>query len=66
MGAVQKRMLCKTCGDYRLATKAGTSHVFHLIVSVLTLGLWIPFWFLACVSNALTPFRCTVCGKGKF
>ncbi len=28
-----------------------TSHVLHLILSLLTAGLWVPFWILVSVSN---------------
>ena len=29
-----------------------TNHLLHLIVSVLTGGLWIPFWLIAALNNA--------------
>jgi len=32
--------------------KHHTSHVLHLLLSVLTAGLWVPVWLLVAVSNA--------------
>jgi hypothetical protein len=28
---------------------AGTNHAFHLLMSVLTFGLWLPVWLLAAI-----------------
>jgi len=33
--------------------KRKTSHVLHLILSVITFGLWIPVWILVAISNAM-------------
>ncbi len=32
-------------GDYK------TSHVLHFLVSLVTMGLWVPFWILVGISN---------------
>lgn len=29
-----------------------TSHAFHLVMSILTLGLWLPVWLIVGVYNA--------------
>lgn len=34
--------------------RGGTRHAWHLILTILTVGLWIPFWIL---STALSPRR---------
>lgn len=33
--------------DYR------TSHILHLLLSVVTAGLWLPVWVLVAVSNGM-------------
>ena len=33
---------------------ANTNHVFHLLMTVLTFGLWAPIWFLDAASNNAT------------
>ena len=30
-----------------------TSHVLHLLLSVVTVGIWIPVWVLVAVSNTI-------------
>jgi len=30
------------------------NHILHLLLSVVTAGLWIPVWILCCVSRGLT------------
>lgn len=29
-----------------------TNHVFHLIMSIITFGLWIPVWIIVAIANA--------------
>lgn len=29
----------------------GTNHVFHLLMSLITAGLWIPVWIIAGIAN---------------
>jgi len=65
MATQQRRHYCKTCGQSRLFTKQSVNHVLHLILSVLTGGVWVVIWILAGLASLLTPFRCTDCGKGK-
>lgn len=37
----------------RLSNKKKTSHVLHLILSIISCGLWIPIWLLVVLSNSL-------------
>ena len=30
-----------------------TSHVLHLLLSVFTLGIWVPVWIIVTLSNAI-------------
>ena len=30
-----------------------TSHILHLVLSVITAGIWIPFWIIVTVSHSL-------------
>lgn len=34
-----------------------TAHVLHLLLSVLTAGLWVPVWVLVAVSHAMERAR---------
>ena len=42
----EQRLIAKRA-DYQ------TSHVMHLILSILTVGLWVPIWILCAISNSL-------------
>lgn len=35
-----------------LSQKKKTSHVLHLILTLLTLGFWIPVWIIVTISNS--------------
>lgn len=34
-----------------------TSHLLHLVLSLLTIGLWVPIWILVTVSNSIERRR---------
>lgn len=40
-----------------LSKKKKTSHVLHLILSLVTVGLWIPVWIIVCISNAIENYK---------
>lgn len=46
----------------RIVTKThrDTSHTFHLIMTVCTLGLWLPVWAIMAVVNAVGPRKKSV------
>jgi len=40
-------------------------HCRHLVLTILTAGLWSISWLILCVGKALRPWRCSVCGWHK-
>lgn len=40
-----------------LSKKKSTSHVLHLILSLSTVGLWIPVWVIVALSNSIENAR---------
>ena len=40
-----------------LSKKKSTSHVLHLILSIVTVGLWIPVWVIVALSNSIENAR---------
>lgn len=32
--------------------RRGTNHAFHLIMSIVTIGLWIPVWIIVSIANS--------------
>jgi cytochrome c biogenesis protein CcdA len=42
--------------EYQLLAKRGdhkTNHILHLILSIITLGLWTPFWIIVTLSHSI-------------
>lgn len=62
MSIIQKGGHCPTCDKPRTATKEKINHILHLILSVITVGVWIPVWLLLLLFNFGKSFRCTSCG----
>ena len=62
MGQKQTRRFCKTCGENRLAVRTTPNHVLHLILTILTAGLWAIVWVIVSVVSA-GNFRCSQCGS---
>ena len=40
-----------------LSKKKKTSHVLHLILSLITVGCWVPIWIIVCISNAIENYK---------
>ena len=57
------RAYCKVCRDYRPCEWDRHSHGLHLMLSLLTLGLWVPVWLLIALSGKR---RCRECGSRAY
>lgn len=63
MGTVQASHYCATCQRQTLHTKPRINNILHLILSVLTLGIWaVLVWIPLGIKNRSTRTRCMVCG----
>lgn len=58
---------CHTCARPTRFAQKEPSHVFHLLLTFLTCGLWLPMWFAVWSFSVLNAWRCTFCGmkRGK-
>ena len=61
MGHKQDSRWCGHCQSAVLATGTTPNHVLHLLLSLLTFGLWLPVWLLICAGK-VGGYRCTRCG----
>ncbi len=61
MGLQETDGYCGNCDREVMIRRQGTRHVLHLLMSLVTLGFWIPVWILA--SIRIGGWRCTVCGR---
>ncbi|MCF8721233.1 hypothetical protein J2S31_002131 [Nitrospina gracilis Nb-211] len=55
---------CKLCDKKTLHVGPSTSHVLHLLLTLLTMGVWVFMWILVAANNT-TKTQCTVCGRNK-
>lgn len=53
---------CKNCGGPTPHESPSTSHVLHLLLSIITVGFWLPVWLLIAFNNR-NQGTCTVCGR---
>ena len=54
-------MDCPNCRKRTMHVRPSTAHLFHLIFSIFTLGLWLPVWFIVGQRNQIKD-QCTECG----
>ena len=65
MGEVTSRRHCHSCGQFRLFQKQRINHVLHLLLTVLSGGLWVVVWLVLGIRNLDAPFVCPICGEGS-
>ncbi|KKN68331.1 hypothetical protein LCGC14_0452070 [marine sediment metagenome] len=60
MAKQEKGGYCKVCDKNVLVWRKGTNHILHLILSLLTFGLWLPVWIF--ISIKIGGWKCSTCG----
>lgn len=63
MAQQSKQGFCKTCNQMRLVNRPGTNHILHLLLSIITGGIWLIVWILTSVK--IGGWRCSQCGSTK-
>lgn len=61
----QSTAYCPVCQRQTLYAKEGLNHVLHLILTLVTLGLWGIVWIILGIASAAKPTRCTQCGTTR-
>jgi len=61
MSSQQVMKYCRRCANSTIHVGPGTSHVLHFLLSLVTVGIWLPIWFLVHISNA-SQMKCGQCG----
>ena len=59
------RAHCPRCRHQQIFVTAKINHPLHLILAVLTLGLWLVSWIALCIGKVMRPWRCEHCGWHK-
>lgn len=63
MGMEYKSGYCRRCKTKRQVERKGANHIKHLILTILTAGIWLIFWFGE--SFKVDDWRCSQCGSLK-
>ncbi len=62
MGQKQVGLYCAHCKKNVMSTRPTPNHVLHLLLTILTFGLWLFVWACAALwKNDI--YRCTQCGS---
>jgi hypothetical protein len=61
MGVQKKRMFCEEEVRMVLAERQTPNHILHLLLAVVTAGLWIPVWILVALFGS-GSYKCPNCG----
>jgi hypothetical protein len=56
---------CAQCRSERLFVPLRIRHLFHLMITLLTGGLWLIVWLALSIERAIRPLRCSHCGWYK-
>lgn len=51
---------CKVCAKQTKIARPGTNHILHLILTVITFGIWSVIWLLSAIK--IGGWRCATCG----
>ncbi len=62
MAQKQTGSYCTHCQKDVMATGTRPNHLLHLMLTLVTLGFWIPIWLSISICK-LEGYRCTQCGK---
>jgi len=54
-------LYCKHCGTQRLGQAPAPNHILHLLLTIFTMGFWIPVWLIVAIGSG-GSYHCTHCG----
>jgi hypothetical protein len=59
------RAHCPRCRHQQVFVQAEINHPLHLVLALLTAGLWIISWLALCIGKVYRPWRCEHCAWHK-
>lgn len=54
---------CKNCEKDVVIFRKGTNHLMHVLLALLTAGLWLIVWLIAALKY--NAWRCSQCGSKR-
>jgi hypothetical protein len=64
MATHQIMSYCRDCKKNTIHLQPATAHVLHLLLAIISFGVWIPVWLLVVASNN-SQASCTDCGRAR-
>ena len=61
MAHIERSDFCKHCDETVLVRAKSPNHILHLVLSILTCGVWLIVWLWLCLQPK--DFRCSKCGR---
>ena len=61
MSLEQRPKFCKVCGKKTIHERQGINHIFHFILTILTLGAWFFVWMMFVFFGTLHGWNCRKC-----
>ncbi len=62
MSLKTKGAFCAHCQKQVMAQGPKPNHILHLILSIISFGLWLPVWLILSLAK-VGGYRCTQCGS---
>ena len=63
MAEQYKSGFCKDCNEQRKVARPKINHILHLILSIITAGIWLIVWLG--ISIRVGGWRCDECGSKR-
>lgn len=63
MALQQRRTFCPHCDCTVLGVREKPNHLLHLLLSIVTGGLWLIVWLLVSISSGGSRYKCPTCGS---
>lgn len=63
MAVDQKSRYCKSCRKNTLHIRHRVSEMWGCLLTLITVGLWIPIWFVMSLFGTFGSYRCQTCGR---
>ncbi|VGO14779.1 hypothetical protein PDESU_03348 [Pontiella desulfatans] len=58
-----QRFFCKDCNEYRKCEGRTPSHILHLLLSIITGGIWLIVWLILLLKPQ--AWHCATCGSRR-
>lgn len=64
MSSAQIMRYCRSCKKKTMHVGPATAHLLHLVLSIITMGVWVPVWIIVHLSHS-TQIACSQCGRQR-